>query len=78
MAISKDRLFYLINRLTDNDLELVTDIMERLIQNNTETKIPIDDEPTTEDDILAIKAAHEAMNKGELINLKDIENELRN
>lgn len=78
MAISKDRLSYLINHLTDNDLELVTDIMERLIQNNTETKIPIDDEPTTEDDILAIKAAHEAMNKGELINLKDIENELRN
>jgi len=78
MAISKERIDFLINNLNVKDLELVTDLMERLVQNNTSTDIPLDDEPTTEDDIKAIQAAHEAMSKGELINLEDIENELRN
>ncbi|MBP1155075.1 MULTISPECIES: hypothetical protein [unclassified Paenibacillus] len=76
MAISKDRINDLINRLSDKDLELVTDLMERLTQHN-KREIPIDDEPTTQDDLNAIKAAHEALKKGELINLKDIEHELR-
>ncbi|GGA40585.1 hypothetical protein [Paenibacillus physcomitrellae] len=77
MAISKDRINYLINHLTEKDLELVTDLMERLIQNDY-PEIPLDDEPTTQDDLASIKAAHDAMEKGELISLKDIEHELRN
>ncbi|MCM3634242.1 hypothetical protein [Paenibacillus camelliae] len=77
MAISKERIEYLINHLNDKDLELVTDLMERLVQNSTSTDVPIDDEPTTEDDIKAIQAAHKALNNGELIDLEDIEHELR-
>ncbi|MCE5173020.1 hypothetical protein LQV63_27535 [Paenibacillus profundus] len=77
MAVSKDRINYLITRLSNKDLELITDLMERLIQHN-QTEIPIDDEPTTQDDLNAIQAAHEAMCKGELVALKDIEHELRN
>ncbi|NMM53965.1 hypothetical protein [Paenibacillus aquistagni] len=78
MAVSKERIDYLINHLNLKDLELVTDLMERLVQNNPPSDVPIDDEPTTDADIQAIKAAHEAMNNGELINLEDIEHELRN
>ena len=77
MAVSKDRINHLINHLSERDLELVTDLMERLIQSNYISEIPLDDEPTTQDDLNAIKAAHDAMEKGELINLKDIEHELR-
>lgn len=44
--------------------------MERLAHNNSK-EIPIDDEPTTQEDLEAIKAAHEAMENGELISLKD-------
>jgi len=71
MAISKERIEYLINHLNDKDLELVTDLMERLVQNSTSTDVPIDDEPTTEDDIKAIQAAHKALNNSELIDLED-------
>ena len=71
MAISKERIEYLINHLNDQDLELVTDLMERLVQNSTSTDVPIDDEPTTEDDIKAIQAAHKALNNSELIDLED-------
>jgi hypothetical protein len=77
LAVSKDRLHDLINHLSDHDLELISDLVERLAQHNVR-HIPMDDEPTTQDDLDAIQAAHEAMKKGELISLKDIEHELRN
>ncbi|WP_159887371.1 hypothetical protein [Paenibacillus puerhi] len=78
LAVSKERINYLINQLSEKDLGLITDIIERLAQNNKQTNISIDDEPTTEDDLSAIRAAHKAIKQGELINLKDIEHELRN
>lgn len=78
MAVNKDRIDYLINQLNEKDLELVTDLMERLVQNNISYNIPIDDEPTTEDDLQAINAAYDAYRNGDLIDLKDIEHELRN
>jgi hypothetical protein len=78
LAISKDHIIELITRLSDKDLELVTDLVERLAQFNNPNDIPLDDEPTTQEDLDAIKAAHEAFEKGELISLKDIEHELRN
>ncbi|NMO97718.1 hypothetical protein [Paenibacillus lemnae] len=77
MAVSKDRLNDLINHLSDHDLELISDLVERLALHNVR-HIPVDDEPTTQDDLEAIQAAHKAMEKGELISLKDIEHELRN
>ena len=77
LAISKEHINDLITRLSDKDLELVTDLMERLAQFNQYRAIPLDDEPTTQEDLDAIKAAHEAFEKGELISLKDVEHELR-
>jgi len=79
MAIHKDRINELLNRLSDNDLELITELMERLVKSENVTRfIPLDDEPTTQDDIDSINQANEAYLKGELVNLKDVEHELRN
>jgi hypothetical protein len=79
MAISKERFNELLERLSDKDLELVSELMERLLQSSpTQRIIPLDDEPTTQDDVNAINDAHEAYLKNELINLKDVEHELRN
>ncbi|CAH0120522.1 MULTISPECIES: hypothetical protein [unclassified Paenibacillus] len=77
MTISKNRIHELIDRLSDKDLELVTDLMERLSQTTTSREIPLDDEPTTQEDLDAINSATEAYLKGELINFKDVEHELR-
>lgn len=77
MAVSKERINYLINRLSDNDLELVSELLERLTFHDRKSDIPLDDEPTTQEDLDAIKAAHEAFKYGELIDLKDVEDELR-
>lgn len=79
MAISKDRISELLNRLSDNDLELVAELMERLVTSDNVTRIiPLDDEPTTKEDIDSINKANEAYLNGELISFKDVEHELRN
>jgi len=52
--------------------------MERLANIPVNREIPLDDEPTTQDELDAIKDAHEAYLRGELISLKDVEHELRN
>ncbi len=78
MAVNKERFNELLDRLSDKDLELVSELMERLSKSSTVQEIPIDYEPTTQDDLDAIKSAHEAYLRGELINLKDVEHELRN
>ena len=77
MAVDKSRVTDLINQLSEKDLLIVNDLLERLAQLNIYSDIPIDDEPTTKEDIEAIKAAHKAYEDGELIDLKDIEHELR-
>lgn len=78
MAVNKERFNELLDRLSDKDLELVSELMERLSKSPTTRDIPLDDEPTTQADLDAIKDAHESYLKGELINLKDVEHELRN
>ncbi|MDF2922947.1 MAG: hypothetical protein K0R57_1861 [Paenibacillaceae bacterium] len=78
MAVNRDHIHELINRLSDNDLALVSDLMERLTQFPAYRDIPLDDEPTTQEDLDAIHAADEALEKGELISYKDIKHELRN
>jgi hypothetical protein len=78
LAIRNDKIAELLNKLSKKDLQLVTDLMERLVEKNNNLEFPMDDEPTTNEDIEAIKAAHEAHKKGDLVDLKDIENELRN
>ncbi len=77
MAVSRNRIIDLINQLSDKDLELITDLMERLTKLKNYNEFPIDDEPTTQEDFDAIKAAQEAYKNDELISLKDIEHELR-
>jgi hypothetical protein len=77
VAVSKERINHLLNHLPEKDLLLVSDLLERLTHLNKYSDIPIDDEPTTQDDLDAIKAAHEDMNNNELIDSKDIEDELR-
>lgn len=74
MAISKERFNELLDRLSDKDFELVSEHMERLSQTSPIREIPLDDEPTTQEDLDAINKAHEAYLKGEL--LKDVEHEL--
>jgi hypothetical protein len=46
-------------------------------ERNIEREIPLDDEPTTQDDLDAIDRANNAYLKGELINLRDVEQDLR-
>ncbi|WP_059052837.1 hypothetical protein [Paenibacillus senegalimassiliensis] len=77
MAISKERINELLDQLSKKDFELVSELVERLSQRSLDRKIPLDDEPTTQDDLNAINAAQDAYLKGELVNLKDVENELR-
>ncbi|BFH61906.1 hypothetical protein [Paenibacillus azoreducens] len=78
MAISKERFNELLDRLSDKDFEPVSELMERLSQTSSISEIPLDDEPTTQEDLDAINKAHEAYLKGQLINLKNVEHELRN
>lgn len=77
MAVRNDKINDLLKKLSDKDLQLVTELMERLVEKSSYSDIPLDDEPTTKEDLDAIKAAHETYKDGELIDLKDIENELR-
>ena len=60
MAVSKDRINELIDRLSEKDFELVTDLIERLTYTSQLNEIPLDDEPTTQEDLDAIKDASEA------------------
>ncbi|WP_202079109.1 hypothetical protein [Caldalkalibacillus salinus] len=76
MAISKDELSKMIQQLPEQDLDLVHNLVKRLI-NSTDSHIPYDDEPLTEDDKRAIKEAKIEYQQGKTLNLKDIENELR-
>jgi hypothetical protein len=52
VAVSKERINFLINHLSEKDLELVTDLLERLNELNKYSDIPLDDEPTTQEDLV--------------------------
>jgi len=78
MAVSKEELANLLEKLSDTDLPLVADLVYRLISHPLDVNIPFDDEPLTDDDIKAIEKARWEYKNGLTVNLKDIENELRN
>jgi hypothetical protein len=78
MAVSKKELSDLLEKLSDKDVPLVAELIHRLISHPLDSNIPYDDEPLTEDDIKAIEKARLEFKKGLTINLKDIEDELRN
>jgi len=78
LAVSKKELANLIQQLPDKDIPLVADFLKRLISNPLDTHIPYDDEDLTEEDLKAIEKAELEFKQGRLINLKDIEHDLRN
>jgi hypothetical protein len=78
MAVSKKELSDLLEKLSDKDVPLVAELIHRLISHPLDSNIPYDDEPLTADDIEAIEKARLEFKKGLTINLKDIEDELRN
>ncbi|MFC5528878.1 hypothetical protein [Cohnella yongneupensis] len=77
MAISKRELNELIDKLSDNDIPLVADLVKRLIH-PADYHIPFDDEPLTEDDIQAINEARRDFLEGKTIKFEDIKHELQN
>lgn len=78
MAITKKDLNKLIQQLSDDALPEAADFLEKLVHDPKHRYIPWDDEPTTKEDLEEIKRAKEAFERGEGINLKDIEDELFN
>ncbi|NHN35652.1 hypothetical protein [Paenibacillus agricola] len=78
MAVSKKELSDLVEKLSDKDVPLVADLIYRLISHPLDSNIPYDDEPLTDNDIKAIEKARLEFKNGLTINLKDIEDELRN
>lgn len=77
MAISKTELSKMIHKLPEKDLDLVHSLVKRLISIN-DSHIQYDDEPLTEDDKRAIHESKLEYHQGKSINLRDIEDELRN
>jgi hypothetical protein len=78
MAVSKkEELSELIDKLSDNDISLVADLIKRLIH-PADYHIPYDDEPLTEDDIQAIQEARQEYLEGKTIKFEDIMHELQN
>ncbi|XID94924.1 hypothetical protein ACF3MZ_10575 [Paenibacillaceae bacterium WGS1546] len=77
MAISKKELNELIDKLSDNDISLVADLVKRLIH-PADYHIPYDDEPLTDDDIQAINDARKEFLEGNTIKFEDIKHELQN
>ncbi len=77
MAISKKELNDLIDKLSDNDIPLVADLVKRLIH-PADYHIPYDDEPLSEDDIQAINEARRDFLEGKTIKFEDIKHELQN
>jgi hypothetical protein len=77
MAISKKELNDLIDKLSDKDVPLVADLVERLLH-PADYYIPYDDEPLTEDDIHAINEGRSEFLQGKTIKLEDIIHDLQN
>lgn len=77
MAVSKDHLNKLIQQLSDDALPIAADFLEKLVIGKYQ-HIPWDDEPTTQEDLDAIKKAKEAFARGEGIKLKDVIDDLLN
>ncbi|WNR43665.1 hypothetical protein [Paenibacillus roseipurpureus] len=77
MAVSKDHLNKLIQQLSDDALPIAADFLEKLLIGKDQ-HIPWDDEPTTLEDLDAIKKAKEAFARGEGIKLKNVIDDLLN
>lgn len=65
MAISKEELHRLIDRLSDEQVQLLADVLPSIV-------IPVDDEPLTPEDMQAIQEAREEFERGESIPLDQL------
>ncbi|MEF2965849.1 hypothetical protein V3851_08415 [Paenibacillus sp. M1] len=77
MAVSKKELADLIDKLSEEDVPLVADLVKRLIH-PSDYHIPFDDEPLTDDDLQAIREAKKEYLEGKTIKFEDILDELQN
>lgn len=78
MAVSKEQLNKLIEQLPNEALPIAADFLEKLVSNPERRVIELDNEPTTTEDLEAIKKAKESFARGEGIKFKDVINELLN
>ncbi|XID91564.1 hypothetical protein ACF3MZ_24110 [Paenibacillaceae bacterium WGS1546] len=78
MAVSKEQLTKLIQQLSDDALPIAAEFLEVLVSHPRYRVIPLDDEPTTEDDLKQIQEAKESFARGEGIKLEDVIDELLN
>lgn len=78
MAVSKEQLTKLIQQLSDDALPIAAEFLEVLASHPKYRVIPLDDEPTTEDELKQIQEAKEAFARGEGIKLEDVIDELLN
>jgi hypothetical protein len=77
MAVTKNDLNELIQHLSEDDLPLAADFLKKLVIKKSRP-IPWDDEPTTDEDLHAIKKAKESFTRGEGIKFEDVINDLLN
>lgn len=77
MAVSKEDLNKLIQQLPEENLFIAKQFLEKLVPGSHQY-IPWDDEPTTQEDLDAIREAKEALARGEGIKFEDVKDELFN
>ena len=75
--MSVERLSEMIQELSSDDFMLVSGIVERLSMKNNMFHFPLDDEPTTAEDIHDVQIAKQALKNQEYMSLKDLEDDLR-
>lgn len=78
LSMNIERLSKMIQELSHADFAIVSGIVERLSTKNSSFDFPLDDEPTTIEDLEDIKIATSSLNRDEWISFTDVENELRN
>jgi len=78
MAVSKEHLNNLIQQISDDDLPIAINFLEKLVNNSKDNHIPWDDEPTTKEDLEAIKKAKDAFKRGDTVKFEDVIDELLN
>ena len=79
MVIKKENLKKIIQQLPEESLPKAGEFLKNLLSESSSHRyIPIDDEPTTDEDLQDIREAREEFKRGEGIKFSDVKNELYN